>query len=80
MTCQRMPNADKNLPDGFICGFSPIYEFDGYLFEAHPYHGPIPLRKYLEPCANTPRGFWDMWDVFYALPEAAKRALLFKEQ
>jgi len=28
---------------------------------------------------NIPSGFWEMVDVFNALPENAKRALLFKE-
>jgi len=80
MTCLRMTNADKSLPDGFVCGFAPIYEFDGYLFEVHSGFGPIPLRKDLEPRMNIPAGFWDMIDVFKALPENAKRACLFKEE
>jgi len=81
MPCVRLPNADKNLPDGFICGFHPIYEFDGYLFEVHSYHGPWPLRrKDFEPWERIPTaGFWDMWEVFKALPEAAKRSCLYKE-
>jgi len=65
---------------GFVCGFHPVYEFDGYLFEVHSYCGPTPLRrKDHEPRMNIPAGFWEMIDVFNALPENAKRALLFKE-
>ena len=80
MPCVRLPNADKNLPDGFICGFHPIYEFDGYLFEVHRYHGPWPLRrKDHEPRVTIPAGFWDMIEVFKAMSDGAKRALLFKE-
>lgn len=70
----------KGPHPGFICGFHPVYEFDGYLFEVHRYHGPIPLRrKDHSPRLNMPAGFWDMWEVFETLPENAKRALLFKE-
>lgn len=80
MPCLIVPNADKNLPDGFVCGFDPVYEFDGYLFEVHPYHGPWPLtRANLFPRVTIPKGFWDMWNVFKALPDGAKRALLYKE-
>jgi len=81
MPCVRMPNTDKTLPDGFICGFHPTYEFDGYLFEVHPYHGPCPMTRKdpSEPRKTIPAGFWDMWEVFKTLPEGAKRALLYKE-
>ena len=80
MPCVRMPNMNKTLPDGVICGFEPVYEFDGYLFEVHHWHGPWPLRrKDLAPRKTIPAGFWDMWEVFKALPEAAKRACLYKE-
>ena len=43
MVCVRMPN--ENGPDGFVCGFHPLYEFDGYLFEVHRYHGPCPMTR-----------------------------------
>ena len=80
--CLRLPNADKNLPDGFICGFHPVYKFDGYLFEVHHYHGPWPVTRKdpSEPRKTIPAGFWEMWEVFKALPDGAKRALLFKEE
>ena len=81
MPCVRVPNKDANLPDGFVCGFEPVYEFDGYLFEWHHYHGPTPLRrKDHEPRLNIPAGFWDMIEVFKALPDGAKRALLYEEE
>jgi len=80
MPCVSLPSGKQGVPDGVICGFHPVYEFDGYLFEVHRYHGPTPLRrKDHEPRLNIPAGFWDMWKVFDALPDAAKRACLFKE-
>jgi len=80
MVCLRLKSDNPGVPDGFVCGFHPVYEFDGYLFEVHSYHGPTPLRrKDHEPRMNVPKGFWDMWKVFEALPENAKRACLFKE-
>jgi len=80
MPCLRIPNADKTLPDGFVCGFEPVYEFDGYLFEWHHYHGPWPLRrKDHAPRVTIPAGFWDMIAVFEKFSVGAKRACLFKE-
>ena len=79
--CLRLQNANENLPDGFICGFHPIYEFDGYLFEMHSYMGPTPLRrKDHEPRMNIPAGFWDMIKVFEKFSDDAKRACLYKEE
>lgn len=78
MPCVRVPNGD--LPDGFICGFYPTYEFDGYLFEVG-YYGPWPMTRKdpSEPRKTIPAGFWEMWEVFNALPDGAKRAVLYKE-
>jgi len=81
MPCIRLPSGDPKIPDGFICGFHPVYEFEGYLFEVHGWHGPTPLRrKYLDPRLNTPKGFWNMWDRFNLLPESEKAKHLYKEE
>ena len=69
MTCLRLKS--ECVPDGFVC-FHPIYEYDGYLFEMHGYHGPIPLRKDLEARMNVPAGFWDMWKRFKMLSDEEK--------
>ncbi|MEA3224851.1 MAG: hypothetical protein U9Q07_02790 [Planctomycetota bacterium] len=80
MVCLRIPNVNKRLPGGFVCGFHPVYEFGGYLFEVHSYHGPTPLRrKDHEPRMNVPKGFWGMWAVFEKFSDGAKRACLYKE-
>jgi len=68
------------VPDGFVCGFHPIYEYEGYLFEVHSYCGPTPLRRSdMDPRKNMPKGFWDMWDRFKELPDEEKMKYLFKE-
>lgn len=67
----------KGPRPGFICGFHPVYRFDGWLFEVPSYGGPCPLNKDGSPRATPPgRKFWKMWGVFAALPEDARRALL----
>ena len=75
MPCYRLH------PLGFVCGFEPVFEFDGYLFEWHHYHGPMPVTR-KDPSVlrkNIPAGFWDMIAVFEKLPDKAKRACLYKE-
>jgi len=68
MPCYRLGDG------GFVCGFEPEYEFEGYLFEVHPYHGPCPLRrKDHEPRLNVPKGFYDAWDRFKALSVEEQR-------
>jgi len=53
---------------GFVCGFYPEYEYEGFLFEVHSYHGPCPLRrKDHEPRLNTPKGFYAAWERFEKL-------------
>lgn len=56
---------------GYACS-SPLYEFEGWLFEWHHYCGPWPLRKDLELRARAGRKFWAMYDRFRALPEAER--------
>lgn len=75
MPCYRLPGARP----GFICGFHPVYRFDGWIFEVHRYHGPWPLRKDGEPRVYAPPAFWEAWDQFVRLPEKAKEALRVKE-
>jgi len=73
MPCLRLKSDKPGVPDGFVCGFHPIYEYDGYLFEVHPHQGPWPLRrKDHDPRKNVPAGFWDMWKVFDALSDEEK--------
>lgn len=78
--CLRLKSDKPGVPDGFVCGFHPIYEYGGFLFEVHRYHGPMPLRRSdLDPRKNTPKGFWDMWERFKVLSDEAKAAFLYEE-
>lgn len=53
---------------GFICGFEPEYEFEGYLFEINAACGPCPLSKVThDPRVTIPRGFYDAYDRFKTL-------------
>jgi len=67
--CLQLKSGKPGIPDGFVCGFHPEYKFEGFLFEIHRYHGPIPLRKDHEPRMNIPTGFWGAWDRFKALSD-----------
>ena len=74
MTCKELKNG-KGERVGFICCPN-VYRFDGWLFEVNSYCGPWPLNKDGNPRDTPPgRKFWEMYEVFDALPEAAKRAL-----
>jgi len=79
MTCLRLKSDKPGVPDGFVCGFEPVYEYDGYLFEVHSYFGPWPLRKNHERRVYVQAGFWDMWDKFSQLSDEAKVTYLYKE-
>jgi len=80
MPCLRLKSDKPGVPDGFVCGFEPSYEYDGYLFEVHHYHGPTPLRRSdHDPRMNIPRGFWDMWKKFSRLSDEEKATYLYKE-
>jgi len=69
------------IKDGFVCGFHPTYEFEGYLFEWHSYCGPTPMTRKdpTEPRKNVPAGFWDAMDRFKELSEEERRAYLFDD-
>ena len=55
---------------GFVCGFHPIYDYAGWLFEMHSYCGPWPLRrKDCEPRKRAGRRFYDMIERWQAEPE-----------
>jgi len=79
MPCVRLQSDKRGVPDGFVCGFHPVYEYDGYLFEVHSYHGPWPLTVALFPRKNIPSGFWNMWEMFKLLPAEGKMKYLYKE-
>lgn len=66
---------------GYVCGFHPTYEFEGYLFEMHSYHGPTPMTRKdpSEPRKNIPAGFWDAMDRFRELTEEERAAYLYGE-
>lgn len=69
MTCKQIGKY------GVFCVGGPEYRFEGYFFEVHRYHGPIPLHKRThDPRSTVPAGFWEMWDRFEKL-NAAKRAV-----
>jgi len=69
MPCYSLGNG------GFICGFEPEYEFEGYLFEVHHYHGPCSLRrKDHDPRVTIPKGFYDAYDRFKALSQEEQQA------
>ena len=81
MTCLRLKSDKPGVPDGFVCGFEPVYEYDGYLFEVHGYSGPTPLRRSdLDPRMNIPKGFWDMWERFKAFSPEEKMKHLYEEE
>ena len=56
----------------FICG-PKIYEFQGWLFEYHYYHGPWPLTKDGDPRKRAGRKFWKMITAFDGLSEDGKK-------
>lgn len=49
---------------GVVCGFHPMYDFGGFLFEVHSYFGPHPLSRKdrSTPLTNIPDSFWQMWE------------------
>ncbi len=59
-------------PVGVICGFHPVYDYAGFLFEMHRYHGPISLRRDHEPRERIPVGFWGAWEEFDKLTSDEK--------
>ena len=80
MPCLRLKNDKPGVSDGFVCGFYPEYEFEGYLFEVHSNFGPFPLRRSDHAVRkNWPRGFWDMWGRFKVLSDEEKATYLYKE-
>ncbi len=79
MPCLQLKSDKPGVPDGFVCGFHPVYKYDGYLFEVHSYHGPTALRKNLEPRMKLLKGFWDMWERFKVLSDEEKAKFLYEE-
>ena len=63
------------VPDGILCVGGPSYEYDGWLFEVHPYSGPCPLnRRTGDPRVRIPKSFWAVWSHFETLsPEERKQ-------
>ena len=55
-----------------MCG-TPIYEYEGWLFEWHSYMGPYPLDKNLEPKKRVGEKFWEMFNRFYALSDEEQK-------
>ena len=52
---------------GFVC-CPKLYEFNGWFFEDHSYHGPWPLKKDGVPKSRAGRKFWKMYNEFRKLP------------
>ena len=52
------------LTDGIVCGFHPLYDFGGFVFEIHRYLGPCPLRRDNHEPRKIPAGFWPVWERF----------------
>jgi hypothetical protein len=71
MTCLRSGNT-------ILCGFGSVYEFEGYLFEWHHWHGPWPVTRKdpSEPRKTIPAGFWEAIERFQVLSEAERAAYL----
>lgn len=71
MPCIPLVNSRRrNQVVGFVCGFHPVYEFGGFLFEIHNYFGPCPLRRdNHSPRVRIPAGFWTIWGRFEKLSE-----------
>lgn len=72
MPCIRIPN-------GVICGFAPIYEYEGHLFEMHRYLGPCALRNDLEPRSRVLPGFWKAVTEWDALPKSEREKFRAKD-
>lgn len=67
MPCIPLINHRKKVV-GFVCGFHPVYDFRGFLFEVHNYFGPVPLRRDNHSARVTiPSGFWRAWEAFEKL-------------
>jgi hypothetical protein len=75
MTCLRSGNT-------ILCGFEPVYEFEGYLFERHHWHGPWPVTRKdpSEPRKTIPSGFWEAIERFQALSEEERAAYLWEPE
>ena len=57
---------------GIVCGFHPLYDFGGFVFEIHRYFGPCPLRRDNHEPRKIPAGFWPVWERFAGLAAAER--------
>jgi hypothetical protein len=68
MACLPVRN-DRGKRIGVVCGFEPVYDYGGHLFEVHNYMGPIPLRRDNHKVkVRIPPAFWLAWERFEKLP------------
>ena len=76
MPCFPLVNPRRrNQVVGFVCGWEPVYHYEGFLFELHSYFGPIPLRKIDHSPKDhrcIPRAFWAAWERYGKLSEAER--------
>jgi len=57
---------------GTIC-FPNIYEYKGYIFEWHPYLGPVSLKKDFQPRKKVGKGFYDAVTEFANLSKKEQK-------
>lgn len=62
------------IESGYIC-YGKAYNFKGFYFEWHSFHGPWPLKKDGEPRKTIPAGFWEMVSEFQMLSDEEKEGL-----
>lgn len=70
------------MPKNYLCLGGNIYEFEGWRFEWHSYHGPWPLQadsdKPVDLTFDTPEEleFWQMIERFRDLPATEREGYL----
>ena len=80
MPCIPMIDTRTKKRVGFMCGFHPLYDFGGHLFEIHSHCGPTPLRRdNHDPKVSVPPSFWPVWKRFEKLTEQERDKFRFED-
>jgi hypothetical protein len=68
-------------PDGTRYGIMTIanvYQYKGFIFESHPYLGPVKLKKDYDPASRMGRKFFKVYDEWNHLtPEQKLETMIF---
>lgn len=82
MSCLALVDRDKHGKEklvGFLCGCELVYEFEGFRFEWHSYHGPYQVRRDTGEVRTTvAKGFWTAMDRFQKLSDEEKQKHLYE--